>query len=277
MILVCPECATRYVVPDSAIGSSGRQVRCANCRHSWFQDAPVMERPVAAAQPSAPPPAPVPPPESAPPEFPPIARSVAEPAPETSVEAKPEPEQDIEDAPAAAAPLRAAPPVFDDAPPAYDEEEASQYDPDVPFRPRRNPARLWTMAAVLFFLAAAGVGGWVYMFGIPAWAVNLGLVPDSGNNGLVLDMPRKPERRTLPNGSDYFAFSGRVVNASDQTQPVPPILVELRDPQNRLVFGWTMKPPVARLAAGAQSSFFESRLDIPKNAQSLTLTFSDAS
>ena len=38
MLLICPNCRTRYVVPDSAIGVEGRQVRCANCKHSWFQD-----------------------------------------------------------------------------------------------------------------------------------------------------------------------------------------------------------------------------------------------
>ena len=40
MIIACPACNTRYVVPDSAIGAEGRTVRCAKCKHSWFQDGP---------------------------------------------------------------------------------------------------------------------------------------------------------------------------------------------------------------------------------------------
>lgn len=43
MILTCPACAMRYLVPDTAIGPKGRQVRCANCRHSWHQDAAEPE------------------------------------------------------------------------------------------------------------------------------------------------------------------------------------------------------------------------------------------
>lgn len=37
MILQCTECKARYLVPDQAIGATGRTVRCANCSHSWFQ------------------------------------------------------------------------------------------------------------------------------------------------------------------------------------------------------------------------------------------------
>ena len=48
MIIACPACATRYVVPDSAIGIDGRTVRCAKCKHSWFQDGPDVERLVSA-------------------------------------------------------------------------------------------------------------------------------------------------------------------------------------------------------------------------------------
>ena len=46
MIIACPACGTKYVVPDDALGVDGRTVRCAKCKHSWFQDGPPLDLPV---------------------------------------------------------------------------------------------------------------------------------------------------------------------------------------------------------------------------------------
>jgi len=43
MIIVCPDCQTRYKTTAKAIGPNGRTVRCANCSSSWFVAAEADE------------------------------------------------------------------------------------------------------------------------------------------------------------------------------------------------------------------------------------------
>ena len=37
MIILCPNCATQFAVPDHAIPPSGRRVRCSRCGNEWVQ------------------------------------------------------------------------------------------------------------------------------------------------------------------------------------------------------------------------------------------------
>jgi predicted Zn finger-like uncharacterized protein len=43
LILICPACSKRYLVPSSSLGADGRRVRCAACGNSWFQEPPPQE------------------------------------------------------------------------------------------------------------------------------------------------------------------------------------------------------------------------------------------
>ncbi|MDR6833415.1 MULTISPECIES: zinc-ribbon domain-containing protein [unclassified Sphingopyxis] len=224
MILACPSCHTRYVVPDSAIGPTGRTVRCANCRHSWFQE-PATRDLAAAGDPLVTAEPPPPPPEA----------FAADPAPRP--------------APAAAeAPL--------------------------PFRrPRRNPAKRWTLiaasAAVLMVAATAGLA----TFGLPNWAQGLGLPGMVAEPDLVIELPPNQDHRELADGTIYFAASGVIINPTDREQRVPPILAELRDAQGTIVYSWTIKPPVRMLPPNEKVNFSEAKLDIPRRATQLTVSW----
>jgi predicted Zn finger-like uncharacterized protein len=48
MLIVCPNCATTYMVEPETVGPSGRSVRCARCKATWFADTGAESAPVAA-------------------------------------------------------------------------------------------------------------------------------------------------------------------------------------------------------------------------------------
>lgn len=262
MILECTQCQMRYVVPDQAIGAEGRTVRCANCKHSWFQRPPLLDLNAADALPeeaAAPAMAPTPTPEPAAPESAPPAAASPPPPPVA----------------AAAAPVQPAHRYVDPEGERAERGEPRRYDafaPRPPFRPRRNPVRGWTVAAIAASVAMLiGIAAILYL-GTPGIAARVGL-PIGKIETPLLFADKQIERRNLSSGNELFAISGKVVNPTGERQRVPDIRVELQDAQERVVYSWTITPSQRELGPSGTILFHSAKLDVPANSKMLELSF----
>lgn len=224
MILECSQCHTRYLVPDTAVGAAGRTVRCAKCKHSWFQDPPVIDLLVEVPKGPAP---------------------IAPPAP---IASSPEPVASADD---------------------YD---AFAHEP--PFRPRRNPARMWNLLAVTAGVAMLAATVALLFLNVPDLATRLGIPLSTGTSQLKFVNVTKPERRGLPSGSEVFAVSGQINNPTAQRQPVPFVLVELKDQRDIVVVKWTVKPDQSTIAPGGTIDFRSAKvIDVPARSKQMFLSF----
>ena len=214
-------------------------MRCANCRHSWFQSPPELE-----AEAELP--------------LPPVAPPVADTDSSTAFVEPPPPPP----------PVMAPPP----APPILTQEDSGfdAFAHRPPFRARRNPVRRWTIGAVLaglLMLVATAAILWTGMPGIGGW---FGV----GSTESALELRSNPiERRELENGSELFAISGQIINPSSTAQRVPDLRAELKDAQGRVVFSWAIAPQQRTLGPGASMDFNSAKLDVPPSSKRLDLSF----
>ena len=236
--------------------------------------------------------APASPPEPAAPIAPPLAEPVVRSAvPSTPLPAPPDPRFSDPLAESVAPPTiptpdapvvptdSAAPASFAEAPPTapLTDRDFDQLPPP-PFqrsaRGRRNPARMWTMIAAAVAVLLVGATAALAWFGVPDSVARLMPFAPAAQPDLVIELPQAAQdHRTLADGTIYFSAAGTIINPTDRAQRVPPILAELRDAQGRIVYSWTIRPPVRSLPAGERVAFSEAKVDIPRAAVMLTASW----
>lgn len=275
MILTCPSCGTQYAVKEGAIPPQGRKVRCASCGTSWLQSAEQAalepEDQQTADQSAAEPPRT---PEPPPPAEPQVDEMPEDPTPGYS--AVP---------PIAPGPTHVEPPMSVPLPPSemagwdISGRSEDEFDPekDIPATEdiwaveQETPVerrRTWRLAIVtgLLLVTALAAAFWL-------------LAPDSLRRSVGLAAAPTPlqvtvegSRQTLASGNELLAVSGRVINPSSETQPVPPIHAEIRDGAGKVLHSWVISQPVPTLAAGQKASFNSAQMDVPAGGDQLTVT-----
>lgn len=286
MILTCPACGTQYVVKDGAIPAQGRQVRCASCKHSWHQDPEPLElgdqeevetiveatmieprsgpeaeeRAYAAAMGDE---APVEETSEDPADYRPADPTEDEPVDDRTIEPEPAMIEERE---------RAPEPEWSGEP----EAEALQDDDFSPFAhrelhepKRRSPALLVLLAALL--IAAIAAGFW--FLAPPEWKQRIGIA-GAGETPLQLMMTHS-DRQKLASGNELLAVTGRVINPTEKSQPVPPIQAQLRSRSGQLVYSWTIAPPARVLPPGASATFNSAEVNVPAGGDELTITLGE--
>lgn len=153
-------------------------------------------------------------------------------------------------------------------PPADDFDAGQSHFAHEPlFRPRRNPAKMWTVAALLFAVVALGAVAATAWYGLPSWMPFAQPRFAEEQPGLKLDFPDKRQsQRQLPDQSWFFEVNGAVTNISQTSRSVPPILVILSDARGRQVFTAEVRPPKRVLAPGESVAINEALVPVPKSA-----------
>jgi hypothetical protein len=152
------------------------------------------------------------------------------------------------------------------------QEDYDAFVNEPPFRPRRNPAKMWTMlalAAAGLMLAATAAVAW---FGVPRFGGSFVMIGANAGSSLRIENERV-ERDALGSGNELLTVTGQIVNPTDKVQPVPQIRAELQDASGRNVYSWAISPPVSELQPRQSATFNSAEVDLPKDAKRVHLDF----
>lgn len=265
MLISCPNCATNFSVPDSALGANGRTLKCAKCGHKWHQDAPRPEDDFGLDEDSFPPPRPPAPVMAAPPRMDHDFEPVGSPSDLGMAPVRqPVADYDADDMDEPPIPQFGPHMESGDRPSDIDlDDDAPHPIPDVfSSRPseKKGTGALWFLVFVLL-LGGTGGAGYYYQdkvveFWPPAHDImaDLGLRREKPGAGLELRNAGTPER-FVHNDTEVLIVRGIIANVSDRERMVPTMRLILLDKDKAVIQEKLAQPPVTTLEPTGTAGF----------------------
>lgn len=306
MLIVCPSCASSYMIDPAAVGAAGRIVRCARCKASWHVGGPKTQPDVTAfvdsviaeaeGKPAPPARAKTPPPpaaaaQKASDDFGPEASaSITKteikvppvgPRPPVSVPAEapasePEPVT-IADAPSLIPPIEHAP-LPEAADTAFESEETESFDTRrLQMQVRRKKSRRssrWT--AVILVLVACNVA----LIGARNEVVRY--LPQTASLFAAVGLPVNLRGlkfvdvkifKEAQDGAETLIVEGAIVSEAGKAIEVPRLRFAARTATGQEVYTWTMPPPRSILGPGERLEFRSQTSAPPAEASDVMVRF----
>jgi predicted Zn finger-like uncharacterized protein len=285
MLIVCPNCATSYQVAPSALGATGRSVRCVRCRKVWYaaNTAAMAEIALSHHQDMA-------------------ALAGAAGAPSgalASADEPPEPPGELDRDDRGPAPLReprdpvpvAEPAGVNDSAtlaPAHPDNdrqaavEALRGDIEsvAARRTRRPPTRRgapvsgWAAAILLLVAVNVGLVGWradVVRLVPQAAAIYAAIGLDVNLRGLVFT--EVVTRRETQDGTPMLLVEGVIKSTSKRDADVPRLRFAVRNAQGHEIYSWTALPEQNVLGPGTSMPFRSRLASPPAEAHAVLVRF----
>jgi predicted Zn finger-like uncharacterized protein len=231
MLIVCPSCASEYMIDPGRIGAEGRTVRCAGCKETWFvtRELDPIDGPATGNETG---------PERA---------SKAAAAPFSSPD-----EQDIADSGL----------EQDETASAQEAGRAAKGQfHSLAERGRQIATGPLLVAASIVIVVFAVLGRSHVVRTFPGTA---GLYASIGLPVNLRGLEFRAVRSELvATGADTFlVVEGEIANISGRDAPVPPIEIAVRGAEGQMLYTWTNDPPRGTMAA-SDTSPFRARLAAP--------------
>ncbi|MCB9988942.1 MAG: zinc-ribbon domain-containing protein [Rhodospirillales bacterium] len=281
MILTCEKCATRFLVSASALGATGRRVRCSQCAHEWFQE-PEEGADTSGAWDESDDDMLIDLGEQA------VDSVEEEPvAQEMSVDEfladEPDDEESAEDE------------TFDDG----DEEDfsgddvADELDEDIPDSIKPLPVTADEEAAPVTgsgepwtgYAAAAGIFVLIFVgllalkgpltTAMPSTAglyKLLGISTAVPGEGLIFDGVRA-DIETDSHGAPVLRIKGNLINLGEKPIDVPALLASVRKEGDEVLHSWVIDAPQPEIAPHEELTFSAETVDVPEEARAVNVTF----